>query len=84
MDGAVVSELLGQVIPLATAPHPINDAIEHPSRINSFAARELGRVYFQNYRPDLFPEVVRHLPDSIQNFAVPHQALPHTFGEIIN
>ena len=29
MDGAVVSELLGQVIPLATAQHPINDAVAH-------------------------------------------------------
>ena len=83
MDGAVVSKFLGQVIPLAAASHSEDNAIEHLPWINSFAARGLGRVHLQNCGQDLFPEAVRHLPDSIQSFAVPHQAPPHTFGEII-
>ena len=83
MDGAVVSQLLGQVIPLAAAPHPEDNAVEHLPCIDSLAASDLGRVLFQNCGSDLFPEVVRHLPDSIQSLASPLQVPPHTFGEII-
>jgi hypothetical protein len=41
MNGAVIPQFLGQLIPLATASHPVDHAVKHLSRVGPLASRVL-------------------------------------------
>ena len=64
MDGAIVSQLPGQVVPLATASHPKDNALQHLPLVRPFAPPGFGRIQLQYHRFDSFPEVVRNIPNS--------------------
>ena len=64
MDGAIVSQLPGQVVPLATAAHPKDNAFQHLPLVRPFAPPGFGRVQLQYHRFDSFPKVVRNIPNS--------------------
>ena len=64
MDGAIVSQLPGQVVPLTTASHPKDNAFQHLPLVRPFAPPGFGRIQLQYHRSDSFPEVVRNIPNS--------------------
>ena len=55
MDGAIVSQLLGQMVPLATASHPKDNAFQHPPLVRPFAPLGFGWIQLQYHRFNLFP-----------------------------
>ena len=58
MDGAVVSQFLGQAVPVAAGAHPEYDAIQDSPRVNPLASRGLGRVHIQNDWVNLLPQII--------------------------
>ena len=47
MDGAIVSQLPGQVVPLAAASHPKDNAFQHLPLVHPFAPPGFGRIQLQ-------------------------------------
>jgi hypothetical protein len=72
MDSAVITQFLRQLVPLGSAPQPINDAIEHLSGVCSFATSVFGGVHFEYDGFYHFPQLVRDFPDSAQHFLLLH------------
>ena len=62
VDGAVIPQLLGQVVPLAGATHTEDDALQHLPLVHPFAPLRLGRIQLQNHRFNLLPTDHRVLP----------------------
>jgi hypothetical protein len=50
MDGAVVAQFLGQVVPLAAATEPEDDPFQHPPGIGTRTAHGLGWIGFTKER----------------------------------
>src|SRR5262249_474930 len=67
VDGGVVAELPGQVVPLAAAPQTVDDAVEHSPPVPGRAAA-LGAVspVLLEDGLDAGPEVVADLPEGLQ------------------
>jgi hypothetical protein len=63
VDAAVVAELFGQVVPLATCSHPKDDAIEGKARIAALTASFGGRIIDGQHFFDQLPERVRDVPE---------------------
>src|SRR5579871_203598 len=68
MNGAVVAELFGQLIPLAARSHSVDDAIEGFASIDAFAARPSRRIMLLQERLQNAPEVVGYVPDGWKGF----------------
>jgi hypothetical protein len=82
MDSAVITQFLGQLVPLGSAPQAVDDAIEHLSGVGSFATGSFGRVHLKYDGFYHFPQLVRHLPDRVQSFLLLHISYPRAvFGE---
>ena len=64
MDGAVVSQLLGQLVPLATASQPKDNPFQHLPLVHPVAPLRFGWVQLQYHRFDSLPKVVRNIPNS--------------------
>ena len=64
MDGAIVPQLLGHVVPLATASQPKDDPFQHLPLVHPFAHLGFGRVQLQYHRFDSLPKVVGNIPNS--------------------
>jgi len=63
MDGRIVAELPGQVVPLAAAAHLVDDAVERRPLIDAVPSRVTGWVQFvQNGLNDV-PQFVADLPN---------------------
>ena len=63
MHGAVVAELLGQLVPWAAGAQAEDDAIEHPAQIDPPMPLGLGRIDFIEDRLDERPDIIRHFPN---------------------
>ena len=63
VDRALGAEPLGQLAPLATATHPEDDRVEHPSPEGMTSARGLLGPEFLEDRFDPLPQLVGDLPD---------------------
>src|SRR5262245_44126794 len=75
VDGAVVAELLGQVVPLAAGAEAVDDAVEDPPPVlGRLAALGAGLPIGAEDRFDTPPEVVGDFPDGVQWLGV--AALP--------
>lgn len=68
MNGAVITQVIGQLVPRAATPHAVDDAIEHLRVIAAVAPGVLERVQFQNSGLDLFPQIVWRIPEYILRF----------------
>ncbi len=66
VDAAVVAELLGQVVPLAAGPHPVDDPVEGQALVAALAPCFGGRVVDGQDFGDQLPERVGHVPDGRQ------------------
>jgi hypothetical protein len=63
MDGAVVRELLRELVPPAATAHPEDDRVERRARVDALPAGALRRVQCGQDALDHTPEVIGHLPD---------------------
>jgi hypothetical protein len=71
VDRAIVTEPLGQLVPLASGPEAEDDAVEGRSKVDARpAAVALGRrrSVLQEDRLDPSPEAVIDFPDGLQRF----------------
>src|SRR6266545_2006647 len=66
VDGALGPELAGELVPLAAAAHPEDDAIEHLSPVGDPPSGRLLGPELPEDGLDLLPERVRDLPDGRQ------------------
>jgi hypothetical protein len=73
MHGAVIAEVLGQLIPLAAGAEAEDDPVEGGAPIDAFAAamalRRRRCVRFED-RLDEFPEFVGDFPEGVQGLDV--------------
>ena len=69
MDGALGPESLGQLVPLAAAPHPEDDRVDHHPPVGNPAAGRLPGPEVQEDRLDPPPQVVGDFPDRRQRLA---------------
>jgi hypothetical protein len=69
VDRALGAESLGELVPLAAAPHPEEDPVEHlsPERVSS-AGGLLGPELLED-RFDPLPQLVGDLPDRAERLA---------------
>jgi hypothetical protein len=72
VDGAVVAELLGELVPLAAAAQAEEDAVQGAPPVGALAPGGLGRGVLQEDGLDALPEVVGDLPDGVQLLRVRH------------
>jgi len=63
VDGALGPETPGQLVPLAAAPHPEDDRVDHHPPVGDLAAGRLHGPEVQEDRLDPAPEVVGDFPD---------------------
>src|SRR3954454_11950611 len=66
VDGALGAVPLGQSLPLATAPHPEEDRVEHLPPSGDATTRRLLRPEFLEDRLDPEPQLVGDFPDGAQ------------------
>src|SRR3954452_4039966 len=69
VDGALGPEPLGQLVPLAPAPHPEDDAVDHLPPVGDLAAGRLLGPEVQEDRLDPTPKVIRDFPDRSERLA---------------
>jgi hypothetical protein len=69
VDGALGAEPLGQLVPLAAAPHPEEDRVEHLPPVGDPAAGGLPGPELLEDRLDPPPEFVGDFPDRTQRLA---------------
>ena len=65
MHGTVVAELLGEFVPLATAAHAEEDAVEGPSPVGAFTAGGLGWGVFKENRLKALPQRIGNFPNGV-------------------
>ena len=70
VDGALGSELAGQLVPLATGPHPEDDAVEDQPPVGVVPAREFPRPELLEDRLDPQPQVVGDFPNRGQRLGL--------------
>src|SRR5215475_11406234 len=63
VDGAVIAELLGKLVPLAAAAHTKEDAVERPPPVRAFAAGGLGWSIVQEDGFNTLPQFIGDFPD---------------------
>ena len=68
MNGGVVAELLGQMVPLAAASHLIDDAVERCPWVGAIPARPTGRVQLVQNGFDDRPQFVADFPNRGKRF----------------
>src|SRR5437867_554784 len=69
MNRSIVSKLFGQMVPLASAAHLINDAVQRLALVDARPAGvRLGIEFVQGWNNDLVPEFVGTIPDRRQRF----------------
>src|SRR3954447_14785947 len=69
VDGALGAVPLGQLVPLAAAPHPEDDRVEHLPPVGDAASGRLPGPEFLEDRLDPPPQLVGRLPDRTQRLA---------------
>jgi hypothetical protein len=69
VDGALGAVPLGELVPLAAAPHPEEDGVEHRPPMGDMAAGGFLGPELLEDRLDPPPEFVGDLPDRIQRLA---------------
>src|SRR5215813_10426215 len=69
MDGALGSELTRQLLPLAAAAHPEDDAVEGLPPVGVVPTGGLARPELLEDGQDALPEGIRHFPDRPQRLA---------------
>src|SRR5262249_22076214 len=67
VDGTVVAELLGQVVPLAAAAQAEEDAVQDASPVGAGAASPLGRGGGQPGRLGLLPQGSGEFPNGVHD-----------------
>jgi hypothetical protein len=70
VDGALGSELAGQLVPLATGPHPEDDAVEHQPPVGVAPAPQFPRPEGLEDRLDPQPQVVGDFPNRGQRLGL--------------
>jgi len=65
MNGAVAAEVLGRLVPLASGPHPEDDAVDDRAEAHPGSSRGLGGVSLVERRLDDAPEAIRQFPDRV-------------------
>jgi len=76
MDCAVVSQRLGQLVPLAPRAHAKDDSVEHLPRVFPLPPGALGRIKLSNEWLNLLPKVIRNFPDRIKCILLRHVSHP--------
>ena len=80
VDRALGTEPLGELVPLASAPHPEEDRVEHLPPEGMASARGLLGPEFLEDRFDLRPQLVGDLPDRTERlesrFSAAHSSTP--------
>ena len=76
VDRAVVSERLGQLVPLASRAQPKDDPVEHLPGVCSLTSPVFRRVKLPDQRLDLLPKVVRYFPNGVQVPLLLHGSAP--------
>ena len=62
VDGTVIPQFLGQVVPLAGAAHAEYDPLQHLPLVHPLAPLRLGRVQLQNHRLNSLPQIIWYFP----------------------
>ena len=84
VDGAVTTQFLGQMVPLAAATHSKDNPVEHLPLVGTPAPGGFGRVRRKEHRLDFLPQIIRYFPNGLQRSLFLHLPLLHTFGGSIN
>jgi hypothetical protein len=72
----VVPELLRQVVPLATGPEAVDDAVQRPPGINTGPPPAAWRVQFFQYLFYFSPQLIRDFPDRVKMVLLIHKRPP--------
>ena len=79
VDGAVIPQLPGQVVPLAGTAHTEDDPFQHLPLVHPFAPLRLGWVQLQNHRLNSLPQIIWYFPYRWQSLPLSHHPPPHKF-----